>query len=420
MEGAPRPTMGARPTWDPRTAAAPASTATRFPTVARTAAARRGARDPTRGCIHRCAPWIPPDGYTFVGRDTAVKVDVNLPNVGQGVAESTLTPANVQLIRTSDSLEVEATVNTTGGGDAIVLQPKDLLDARTGYLFRITAGVTDQSGATFIPFESHFSTGDFTNLKVDPRYRYAVQPAPLYNGTPISSLLFGPDGRLYATALDGIVRRWTLAADGTLTNLESWEGLQGRTMIGIAFQPGNPNVLWVTTDAPVYVQPAPDFTGTITRLTIDPSKPGFVATATDMVTGLPRSAKDHMTNSLAFGPDGALYVTQGSTTAAGRFRSHLVQPERASALGRAAATGPDQADRAHRRHHRVDGRRRAGQPLRPRRSGRPAHPLRRGHPQRLRPGLAQQRPPLRAGQRHRGRRKYAGLAHGRHSRSCLR
>ena len=88
-------------------------------------------------------------------------------------------------------------------------------------------------------------------------------------------------------------------------------------MIGIAFQPGNPNVLWVTTNAPVYVQPAPDFTGTITRITIDPGKPGFVATATDMVIGLPRSAKDHMTNSLAFGPDGALYVTQGSTTASG-------------------------------------------------------------------------------------------------------
>src|SRR5262249_18058141 len=35
----------------------------------------------------------PPDGYTFVGRDTAVKVDVNLPNVGKGVDVSTLTSA---------------------------------------------------------------------------------------------------------------------------------------------------------------------------------------------------------------------------------------------------------------------------------------------------------------------------------------
>jgi hypothetical protein len=259
----------------------------------------------------------PADGYTFVGRDTAVKLDVNLPNVGQGVAVATLTPANVQIVRVADGMQVETTANTTGGGDAIVVQPKGLLEARTDYLFRLTDGVTDQSGASFLPFESHFSTGDFTNVNIDPRYRYSVDAAPLYNGTPISSLLIGPDRRLYATALDGIVRRWTIAPDGTLTNLETWDGLQGRTMLGLAFQPDDPNVLWVTTDAPVYLQPAPDWSGTITRITIDPAGPGFVASAQDLITGLPRSAKDHMTNSLAFGPDGALYVTQGSMSASG-------------------------------------------------------------------------------------------------------
>jgi hypothetical protein len=259
----------------------------------------------------------PADGYTFVGRDTAVKLDVNLPNPGQGVAVGTLTMANVQIIRVADQVQVQTTANTSGGGDAIVVQPMGLLDARTDYLFRLTAGVTDQSGASFIPFESHFSTGDFTNVNIDPRYRYAVDPTPLYNGIPISSLLFGPDGKLYATALDGVVRRWTLAPDGSLTNLETWSGLQGRTMLGLAFQPGNPSVLWVTTDAPVYVQPAPDWSGTVTRITIDTTQPGFVATSQDMITGLPRSAKDHMTNSLAFGPDGALYVTQGSMSGSG-------------------------------------------------------------------------------------------------------
>jgi hypothetical protein len=259
----------------------------------------------------------PPDGYTFVGRDTAVKVDVNLPNVGQGVDETTLTSDNIRLLRASDMMVIDATVNTTGGGDAIVLQPSGLLDSRTGYIFQLSDRVKDQGGNPFIPFTSTFSTGDFTNQIIDPRYRYAVTDPPVWNGTPIDSLVFGPDGRLYGTDLLGIVRRWTLAPDGTLTNEEQWADLAGRTIIGIAFQPNDPNTFWITTNAPVYIQPAPDWSGTVTKVTMDPLQPGFVATWVDMVSGLPRSAKDHMTNSLAFGPDGALYVTQGSTTASG-------------------------------------------------------------------------------------------------------
>ncbi|MGZ5958324.1 MAG: Ig-like domain-containing protein [Myxococcaceae bacterium] len=259
----------------------------------------------------------PPDGYTFVGRDTAVKVDIFLPNLGQGVADSTLTGDNVRLLRAADGMQVAATVNTTGGGDAIVLQPTVLLDPRTSYIFQLSDRVTDQAGVTFLPFTSTFSTGDFTNIKIDPRYRYTVQDPPLWNGTPVSSLLIGPDRKLYATALDGIVRRWPIAPDGTLGLVEEWDGLAGRTLIGLAFQPDDPNVFWVTTNAPVYLQPAPDWSGTVTRVTMIPVLPGFIATFEDMVTGLPRSAKDHMTNSLAFGPDGALYVTEGSTTASG-------------------------------------------------------------------------------------------------------
>jgi hypothetical protein len=260
----------------------------------------------------------PPDGYTFVGRDTAVKVDINLPNLGQGVDNSTLTSDNVRLVRAADGMRVAATVNTSGGGDAIVLQPTVLLDPRTSYIFQLSDRVTDQAGISFIPFSSTFSTGDFTNIKIDPRYRYAIQDPPLWNGTPVSSLLIGPDRKLYATALDGIVRRWTIAPDGTLGPEEQWDGLAGRTLIGIAFQPDDPNVFWVTTNAPVYLQPAPDWSGTVTRVTMAPPVlPGFIAAFEDMVTGLPRSAKDHMTNSLAFGPDGALYVTEGSTTASG-------------------------------------------------------------------------------------------------------
>ena len=35
-----------------------------------------------------------------------------------------------------------------------------------------------------------------------------------------------------------------------------------------------------------------------------------LASITDYVVGLPRSIRDHETNSIVFGPDGALYVAQ--------------------------------------------------------------------------------------------------------------
>ncbi len=56
----------------------------------------------------------------------------------------------------------------------------------------------------------------------------------------------------------------------------------------------------------------PNWSGKISRLSGDD-----LSSITDYVTGLPRSVRDHETNSLAFGPDGALYVNQGSQSAMG-------------------------------------------------------------------------------------------------------
>src|SRR5688500_19200895 len=37
----------------------------------------------------------------------------------------------------------------------------------------------------------------------------------------------------------------------------------------------------------------------------------------DVITGLPRSVKDHFTNSIRWGPDGRLYIAQGANTGYG-------------------------------------------------------------------------------------------------------
>jgi hypothetical protein len=57
----------------------------------------------------------------------------------------------------------------------------------------------------------------------------------------------------------------------------------------------------------------PDWDGRLSRLSGN-----NLQTVQDVLINLPRSAKDHVTNSIAFGPDGALYFTQGSTSAMGK------------------------------------------------------------------------------------------------------
>ena len=56
-----------------------------------------------------------------------------------------------------------------------------------------------------------------------------------------------------------------------------------------------------------------DWTGKMSRLS-----GANLETYQDFVVGLPRSVRDHLTNQSTFGPDGALYIAQGSNNAHGR------------------------------------------------------------------------------------------------------
>ncbi len=260
----------------------------------------------------------PDDGSHNVSENSSIStIILRLPNCG--LNNATLNSNTVYLTEKTTGTIVPSNVNGTGGGDAITLVPANSLKLNTTYIFHITDGVKDLSGAPCKPYTSTFNTGfiatkKMTNVKFDKIY--------LPNATGRhSSLTVGPDGKLYALSIDGIIKRFTINADGTLQTPELLYSLQDaygkrqpRLAIGFTFDPSatasNP-VAWVTHSSYIFLD-GPDWDGRLTKLSGN-----NLQKAQDVLINLPRSAKDHLTNSIAFSQDGFLYFSQGSNTAMG-------------------------------------------------------------------------------------------------------
>jgi glucose/arabinose dehydrogenase len=274
----------------------------------------------------------PSDGATDVIRSVSVTNELFLPSFGVGVDGSTLDDRTVMLCDESDGTLVDGAVETSGGRDSLVFTPKQLLEPETRYVFIVTDEVRDLDGLRFLPYVSRFTTGDEVGYTVDPNVTFDKIEAFAGNGA-IASLQVGPDGYLYGTGMDGVLRRWEIdTSTGGLGSTETFDGLAGRVLIGLAFDPSDPTILYVTHNDPLdgnpSENPADDFSGAVARITIDPADFAGGTTVEDFIVGLPRSISDHMSNSLVFGPDGDLYLAQGSHTGAGAVDAFWVRPER--------------------------------------------------------------------------------------------
>ncbi|GIM91944.1 Ig-like domain-containing protein [Paractinoplanes toevensis] len=265
----------------------------------------------------------PANGATGVPLTTSIVEDLVLPN--GGVRTASLTGSTVTLTRLDTGAAVPATVITSGGGDVINLSPTAALAANTAYRFTVTDGVTDVTDKPFAPYSMVFTTGSGGGTGGPAAFDKVVGVA---TGASFTTVVKGPDGRLYAGTLDGRIFRFPINTDGTLGTATiintvrsdatalGLPGAPARTVIGMAFDPASTAaapILWIT-DNYEYVGPldVPDWSGRIGRL----SGPDL-NTYTSVVVNLPRSVKDHETNSLAFGPDGALYLSQGANNAMG-------------------------------------------------------------------------------------------------------
>jgi hypothetical protein len=315
------------------------TTSTRFATTTRTVAVSDGrlTLSPAGGTNTKLdyVDIVPvPDGSPRVRTSTPANLATGVSPTGSvvedlvlpagGVDPATLTSSSVTLTRVGTGAAVAANVITSGGGDVINLSPTAALAANTAYRFSVTAAVQDRAGNAFQPYSIVFTTGSGTTAG-GPAFDKVTGVA---TGAMFSSVLKGPDGRLYAGTLDGFIYRFGINADGTLgtptiissvradATARGLAGAPARSIIGMAFDPASTvaaPILWIT-DNYEYVGPlnVPDWSGRIGRLT-----GANLGTYTPVVVSLPRSVKDHETNSLAFGPDGAIYVTQGANNAMG-------------------------------------------------------------------------------------------------------
>ncbi|CAN5161744.1 hypothetical protein BH23VER1_BH23VER1_32120 [soil metagenome] len=211
---------------------------------------------------------------------------------------------------------------------AITLSPRDFLVPGTRYEIRGTGAVKSKSGEALVPFVVRFTTG---SQEFAPDDRLVFEPETFDRTRSMTTVVFGPDRRLYAADAFGHLVVWDVGNDQRPHNRQTLldDPTESRQYIDLEWDPeatAENLVLWVS-----YAERlAPEgdrhyFTGTIARLEIAVGAVGAGGvTERVVVAGLPHGRErqggfetlPHQPNGLVF-KDGMLYQSVGSTSSSG-------------------------------------------------------------------------------------------------------
>lgn len=248
----------------------------------------------------------PANGATNVLTTTSVVLQLSEP-VNPATAN-----VNAARILRPDGTVVPATYNTDAAGSLVSMTPSAVLAANTTYQVRTNTNLKSEDGGTFASHRSTFTTGTGGT----PSSGFAFTRSSVGGLTAPTVVTRGPDKKLYVGTALGEIRRYTLDAAGLPTGApQVLKPLGDRTIIGLIFDPASTAdnlILWVSHNSLGY-RNMPNYTGKVSVLT------GTSLSPRDVITGLPRSVKDHFTNGMRFGlgNDKRLYIAQGANTGYG-------------------------------------------------------------------------------------------------------
>lgn len=254
------------------------------------------------------------EGATNIYRDISFGMGIYAYETTHGIDANSVGSDTVTLLNLDTGEEVAGTANPTGGGDSVSFVPLTILNPNTTYEITVQ-GVLADDGTLYPTRSRRFTTGSKTRIAtVDG---LVFDKTVENSGDYVTSIEFTEDySRLYAMTLHGEIIRWEVDPIGRLSNRQVITVGTDRTLIGLAFDPVVENRLWFTDNHTVTINSTATFTAQLCYIDIDEGA-AFTGDVVVFAKGLPRSLKDHLVNSLEFGPDGFLYLTVGSLSAMG-------------------------------------------------------------------------------------------------------